>query len=40
MEPELKQTMMEHMDRMRASRDTMMDNVDNQTMNDMTEMSP
>ena len=36
---ELEQAMMEHMARMKSSRDTMME-TDNQTMNDMMEMNP
>ena len=39
-DPELEQAMMKHMDRMKASRDAMMENMDNQVMNDMMEMSP
>ena len=39
-DPELKQAMMEHMTRMKSSRDAMMENTDNQTMNDMMEMNP
>jgi len=39
-DPELEQAMTEHMDRMKSSRDTMMENMDNQTMNDMTDMNP
>jgi len=39
-DPELEQAMMEHMERMKSSRDAMMENMDNQTMNDMMEMNP
>lgn len=38
-DPELEQAMMEHMDRMKASRDAMM-GTDNQMMDDMMEMNP
>jgi len=38
-DPELEQTMMEHMDRMKASRNAMM-NTDNQMIDDMMEMNP
>jgi len=39
-DPELEQAMMEHMAKMKSSRDAMMENMDNQTMNDMMEMNP
>jgi len=39
-DPELEQAMMKHMANMKASRVVMMENMDNQTMNGMMEMSP
>jgi len=39
-DPELEQTMMEHMAKMKSSSDAMMGNMDDQTMNDMMEMNP
>jgi CRP-like cAMP-binding protein len=39
-DPELEQAMLEHMARMKSSSDAMMENMDDQTMNDMMEMNP
>ncbi len=39
-DPELEQAMKEHMARMKSTRDATMENMDNQTMNDMMEMNP
>jgi len=39
-DPELEQVMLEHMERMKSSGDAMMENMDDQTMNDMMEMNP
>ncbi len=39
-DPELKQAMMEHMERMKSSRDAMMGNTTDSMMTDMMEMNP